>query len=73
MLKYFADIQMIKLLFLALLIVGALSTQTKTAADECKLEREAVLLHNIKELDFTFGRFTASRRLGAIPQVCFTI
>lgn len=63
--------QMIKYsIILALLIGGVLSTmQTKTAADECKLEREAVLLHNIKELEFTAGHFTKSRRVSAIPQV----
>lgn len=60
-----------KIILLALLIAGALSSmQTKTAADECKMEREAVLLHNVKELDFTAGKFTASRRVAAIPQVC---
>ena len=60
---------MIKLIFFALLFVGALCTQTTTAADECKMEREAVLLHNIKELDFTLGKFTASRRVAAVPQL----
>jgi len=54
---------------LALIIVGALSTQTTTAADECKLGREAILLHDIKELEFTAGKFTASRRVAAIPQL----
>eukprot|EP00026_Physarum_polycephalum_P014582 Phypoly_transcript_15115.p1 GENE.Phypoly_transcript_15115~~Phypoly_transcript_15115.p1 ORF type:complete len:254 (+),score=22.47 Phypoly_transcript_15115:124-885(+) len=61
---------MIKYIILALLFVGALSTtQTKTAADECSLGREAILLHNIKELDFLAGHFTASRRVAAIPQL----
>jgi hypothetical protein len=61
---------MIKYIIFTLLIVGTLSTtQTKTAADECSLAREAILLHNIKELDFVAGQFTASRRVAAIPQV----
>jgi hypothetical protein len=64
---------MIKFIILALLIVGVLSIQTKTAADECTLEREAILLHNIKELEFTAGQFTASRRVAAIPQVCIPL
>ena len=61
-----------KFIILALLIVGALSMQTKTASDECSFGREAILLHNIKELEFTSGKFTASRRVAAISQVFLT-
>lgn len=57
-------------LLLALLVVGAIAIDaTKTSADGECLTREAVLLHDIKELEFTAGLFTASRRLAAIPQL----
>jgi len=57
------------LLFLTLFIVGSLATESTTTEEEQLCEREAILLHNIKEIDVASGLFTNSRREAAIPQL----
>jgi len=54
-------------------IINCTETFHGTTSDgkdcNCACEREAVLLHEIKELDFVKGAYTVSRRLPAIPQL----
>lgn len=47
---------------------GSEGSKTKTDC-ECACEREAVLLRDIKELDFIKGAYTVSRRVAGIPQL----
>lgn len=55
------------IVLIALLIFGV--SCKETTSDDCKCDREAILLHNIKELDFVSGLFTASRRVAPVPQM----
>jgi hypothetical protein len=69
----FCSLHVVWLALLLFVMVGTttesiLGESTKTVC-ECERGREAILLRNIKEVTFTKGYYTASRRLSPIPQL----
>lgn len=65
---------LLKLCIIALITQAVIAGKPNSKGEcECACEKESILLHNVKELNFTRGLNTHSRRLPPIPQVMMFI